>query len=303
VKLLIAEDDLTSRIMLQALVREWGYNPVLVEDGNQAWDVLSGNDPPRLLLLDWEMPGRSGLEICEKVRELENDIPPFIILLTARSKTADIVAGLDAGANDYVTKPYNNAEIRARLQVGKRMLDLQSELHSAHSRMEYQATHDAMTGLLNRGAVMEALERELARSQRQKIQLCVGLCDVDHFKNINDTHGHLAGDAVLKELANKFVQELRPFDLIGRYGGEEFLIVTTAIDDSCRKPFERIRVSVAGKTFQYNGVPIPVTISIGYTQSTANSDVIGMVALADKALYEAKSAGRNKALSATSDLP
>ncbi|MCU7936531.1 MAG: diguanylate cyclase [Candidatus Thiodiazotropha sp. (ex Dulcina madagascariensis)] len=298
-KLLISDDDLTSRVMLQALTTQWGFEPVLAEDGEQAWAILQGDNPPRLLLLDWEMPGMSGPDVCKKVQEMDLDDPPFIILLTARNEKADIVAGLDAGANDYVSKPFDSAELRARLQVGKRMIDLQSELLQAHHQLKTQAAHDTLTELLNRGAVMSVLKHELVRSQREGSPLCIGLCDVDHFKNINDNYGHLVGDAVLKELAKRFNKVLRPYDQVGRYGGEEFLIITNTIDINCMSPFERIRECVADTPFQHEGLSIPVTISIGivqFTPTSSNSDINGLLNLADKALYEAKANGRNSSI-------
>ncbi len=202
-KLLIAEDDLTSRTVLTAVAGKWGFETIAVEDGEAAWDVLQADEPPRLLLLDWEMPRLDGLALCERIRNRESSNPPYIILLTARTETDDIVAGLEAGANDYISKPFVNSELQARLQVGRRMLNLQAELINAKEAMAFQATHDALTGLLNRGAIMEALDVEMARAQRQDQTLCIGLCDIDHFKRVNDTHGHLAGDAVLREVTQR----------------------------------------------------------------------------------------------------
>jgi len=224
-KLLIAEDSMTLRLMLQAIAQQWGFDPIMAEDGVEAWEILSGDNPPRLVLLDWEMPRMDGLEVCRRVRASNTEDPPFILLLTGRSETADIVTGLEVGANDYVSKPFDNTELKARLQVGKRMLDLQQELISAKQTLTIQATHDALTGINNRGAVMEAMEQEMARTRRQSQPLRIGLCDIDHFKQINDTHGHLAGDAILREVAKRLKATLRPFDRIGRYGGEEFLIL------------------------------------------------------------------------------
>jgi PleD family two-component response regulator len=160
-RILIGDDSLTHRVMLEAIVRRWGYEAVLAEDGQQAWELLSAPEAPRLVLLDWEMPGLDGLEVCRRVRARQDQDPPYILLLTARQETADIVAGLDAGANDYISKPFENTELHARLRVGARMLDLQRELISAREALEFQANHDALTGLMNRGAVMRAMEQAM----------------------------------------------------------------------------------------------------------------------------------------------
>ncbi|MCP5086976.1 MAG: diguanylate cyclase, partial [Rhodobacteraceae bacterium] len=178
------------------------------------------------------------------------DDPPYIILLTARSKTADIVEGLSKGANDYIAKPFENAELQARLQVGRRMLDLQAQLNKSKETLTFQATYDALTGLLNRGAVMKVLEQNMAYVQRQpEAALFIGLCDIDHFKRINDTHGHLTGDAVLREVARRIAAALRPYDQVGRYGGEEFLILQYTFRDQVYNPFERIRRATADTPF------------------------------------------------------
>lgn len=301
-KLLIADDDLTSRAMLQAITSKCGFDPVLVEDGLQAWDIMSTEDSPRLVLLDWEMPELDGLAVCRHIRQNEDNDPPYIILLTGRSDTRDIVSGLDAGANDYISKPFDQAELQARLRVGNRMLDLQSALQEADTQLRFQATHDALTGLLNRGAVMEKLENDLSRPQQERSSLCIGLCDIDHFKNINDTHGHLAGDEVLREISRRFNQMLKPCDYIGRYGGEEFLFVIKVADDNCTEPFEQIREIVAAEPFHFESWSIPVTISIGITQFTPTAksfDVINLLNQADKALYEAKNNGRNRIIMAS----
>ncbi len=145
--------------------------------------------------------------------------------MTARSETGDIVAGLEAGANDHIAKPFANAELQARLQVGRRMLNLQSELNRAKETLAYQASHDSLTGLLNRGAIMKALTRGMASARRLGQTLCIGLCDIDHFNWINDAHGHSIGDAVLCEVGRRIAYALGPHDQLGRYGGEEFLIL------------------------------------------------------------------------------
>ncbi len=298
-KLLIAEDDLTSRTMLAAVARIWGFEPIEVEDGEAAWQGMQGDEPPRLLLLDWEMPKLDGLALCQRIRLQASDDPPYIILLTARSGTADIVEGLGKGANDYIAKPFDNAELQARLQVGRRMLDLQGQLNEAKEALVIQATYDALTGLLNRGAVMKALEQEMARAQRQAQALCVGLCDIDHFKRINDTHGHPAGDAVLREVARRIAAALMPDDQVGRYGGEEFLILLNTAGDQEKNTFERIRRAIADTPFIVEQASLVVTISCGvsvFTPPDDGRDGAVLLAAADAALYEAKAAGRNRTL-------
>ncbi len=296
-KLLIAEDDLTSRAMLAAVARKWGYEPIAVEDGEAAWQVLRQPEPPRLLLLDWMMPRLDGLALCRRIRREESSDPPFIILLTGRGETEDIVKALEAGANDHVAKPFDNTELQARLAVGKRMLDLQEQLRRATEALAIRATRDSLTGLLNRGAIMESLDHEMARAQRRRQTLCVGLCDIDHFKRVNDTHGHLAGDAVLREAARRIEAALRPFDHVGRYGGEEFLILVDATRDQAPALFERIRHVFADTPFVVENAALDVTISSGATFFTPPADQridTALLAAADAALYRAKDAGRNR---------
>ena len=297
-KILIGDDSLTQRVMLEAIVKQWGFEVVLAEDGQQAWDILSGPDAPRLVLLDWEMPGLDGLEVCRRVREREDQDPPYILLLTARRETADIVTGLDAGANDYISKPFENTELHARLRVGARMLDLQRELISAREALEYQAHHDALTGLLNRGAVMQAMAQEMERVKRDGKALQIGLIDVDHFKQINDTHGHPAGDAVLQEMARRIEAVLRPYDRVGRYGGEEFLVLVSGEMADAQALCERLRSEIADQPFGDGQVALRVTVSGGFVPFTSR-DTRGaseLLAIADKLLYEAKAAGRNRIL-------
>lgn len=295
-KLLIAEDDLTSRTMLEAVTRKWGYEPVAVENGEAAWEILQQSDSPRLLLLDWEMPKLGGTELCQRLRAEETTDPPFIILLTARSETNDIVEGLEAGANDYISKPFENAELQARLRVGRRMLDLQLELNRTKEELVYQASHDALTGVLDRGAMMSMLEQEYARARRQSQTLCVAMCDIDRFKAINDTHGHLVGDVVIKEVVQCIAKALRPYDLVGRFGGEEFMVLLNADEANAFQLFERIREYIANTTFRCDEKELHVTTSFGLAMFTPPGDQRDSNALliaADKALYAAKAAGRN----------
>jgi len=296
-RLLIAEDDLASRIMLEGLARSWGYDVIAVEDGEAAWQVLQEDDPPRLLLLDWMMPRLDGLSLCFRLREQDSHDPPFVILLSARSEIDDIVRGLEAGANEYISKPISNAELHARLHVGKRMLDLQTELKQVHEKLAYQAYHDALTGLLNRGAVIEELDQEVARVARQSQSVCIGMCDIDHFKKVNDTHGHQAGDAVLQEVAQRMGLTLRPYDKVGRYGGEEFLFVLSVDPELAHIPLERLRRAIADTPFVHNDISLSITVSCGAVIFTPAEDGRGseaLIAAADSALYQAKEAGRNR---------
>jgi two-component system cell cycle response regulator len=296
-KILIAEDDPTSLMILVAVVSEWGYEPIAVEDGAQALTVLQAEEPPRLLLLDWEMPELNGLALCKLIREEDTSNPPYIILLTGRNNTEDLVTGFKVGANDYIAKPFENAELQARLQVGKRMLDLQYELNRAKEAMAFQANYDELTGLMNRRAVMKSMASEIERSKRNLQPLYICMCDIDHFKRINDTLGHLAGDAVLKEIAQRFNTCLRSYDICGRYGGEEFLIILNSNENHVQDVFERVRQAIADTPFTYEQTKLDVTISCGVTLLSPPTDERNSTQLlsdADAALYEAKNTGRNR---------
>ena len=181
-KVLIAEDDHTSRFILEAILKKWGYDPFTTHDGETTWLELQKPEAPKLVILDWNMPRMNGLEVCREVRRIESPVPPYIIILTSRDEKTDIVKGLDAGANDYIAKPYDSEELLARIRVGQRMVELQANLHETQQALAHEALHDGLTGLFNRRAILDSLKQEIARSKRQGIPLSIALCDIDHFK-------------------------------------------------------------------------------------------------------------------------
>ena len=208
-KILIAEDDLTCRIALAGVLKKSGHEVVETINGAEAWQALQRPDAPGLVILDWMMPEMDGPEVVCRVRALQNDRPPYIIMLTTRGEKADIIAGLDAGANDYLAKPFDLGELRARVEVGLRMVEMQDSLIKSRETMAYQATYDSLTGILNRRAILDQLHKELARTERLGGMLAVGMCDIDHFKDVNDTYGHQTGDEVLCGLVQILDNQLR----------------------------------------------------------------------------------------------
>jgi len=300
VKLLVADDSRVSRMMLLAITKQWGYEVLLAEDGEQAWQIMQQDDAPQLLLLDWEMPKMNGIEVCERVIAKDPENPAYIVLLTSRTSSDDIVEGLSKGASDYLSKPFDSAELQVRLQVGKRMIELQQKLNTTLQNLTDLASHDALTGILNRRAIMEALPKEIKRIERQKQVLCIGMCDIDHFKQINDTYGHLAGDEVLKEVTNRMEASLRDHDLLGRYGGEEFLVITP-VDNTKHGiiAYQRICQAVSARPIEIGDLSISITISCGVTDYSPDDDernITKLIARADDALYQAKDAGRNQVI-------
>ena len=218
-RILIADDDPVSCRLLDRLLHKWGYDVIAVHGGTEAWEVLQANDAPRVALLDWMMPGLDGLEICRRIRARSAQAYVYIMLLTANDKIGNLVEGLESGADDYLTKPFHPQELRARLRVGLRMLELESGLVEARENLRFKASHDALTSIWNRGAIIELLERELARARRDGSSVGILLADIDHFKRINDTCGHLVGDEVLRAVTGRLKGEVRAYDGVGRYGG------------------------------------------------------------------------------------
>jgi two-component system, cell cycle response regulator len=282
--------------MLRAMLTKGGYDAVLAHDGNEAWKLLQDENPPRMAILDWMMPGMDGVELCRRIRAMAREPYIYILLLTSRTEAQDLIEGMEAGADDYLTKPFNTHELRVRLRAGMRILDLQEELLLAREALREQATHDALTGLLNRGAILEALQTQLSRSAREERPAAVLLVDLDCFKMINDTRGHLAGDAVLREAAQRMKSAVRRYDSVGRYGGEEFLIVLPGCSGGTAvQHAERIRHAVGGQPYTAGGERFSITCSIGvsWRDQPAAHHADCLIREADLLLYRAKDLGRN----------
>ena len=295
-KILIADDEALSRRLLEKTLERAGYEVIAVENGRAAVRQLCQSDGPRLALLDWVMPELDGPGVCREVRRQQEDSYVYMVLLTSKESKEDIVAGLESGADDYLTKPFNVDELKARLRTGERILHLEGRLVEAREMMRFKATHDALTSIWNRGVIMDLLGRELMRSQRESGCTIVLLGDVDHFKSVNDTHGHLVGDEVLQEIARRLLLSIRSYDFVGRYGGEEFLLVL----NNCKPQFaearaEDIRKIVSSRPIQTLAGPLNITMSFGLLLS----DVWGVRPVeellheVDAALYAAKAGGRN----------
>jgi two-component system cell cycle response regulator len=288
VKVLVAEDDPITSHLLQVLITKAGYESVVVGDGTQVLEALDQPDGPRLLLLDWMMPHMDGLQVCRTLRSKKSGPYVYLIFLTSKGKQEDIVRGLEAGADDYVTKPFDFHELMARLRTGKRILELQDQLVA-------QATRDSLTGLLNREAILDVLQKECRRAFRSKSPLAVIMADVDRFKNVNDTHGHLAGDAVLREAARRMFTSLRSYDSVGRYGGEEFLVIVPGCNAAeAAHLADRLRGNIGDTAIEASGSRLDITLSFGVADTNAGQAPDEILRAADSALYAAKKAGRNR---------
>ncbi len=293
-RLLVAEYNATARLALARMLQEWGHEVVVTKDTAEAWQVLRSAAAPRLSILDWSMPEMDGAKLCRRVRALPTTRPPYLLLLTARSGKEAVVEGLRAGADDYLCKPYDAEELRARLEVGLRLVGLTDDLLEAQESLRVQARTDPLTGVLNRGAVMAELEALCRAAVDRGHGLGVGLLDIDHFKRVNDTYGHAAGDEVLREVVRRSLAALRPGDVFGRFGGEEFLIVVPgAWEPQLAGALDDVRRAVAAEPVWVDGSSFTVTASLGGALYGPES-LDALIARADAALYAAKERGRDR---------
>jgi two-component system, cell cycle response regulator len=296
-RILLAEDSRVYQHLISGYLREWGFDVELAQDGAHAWKRLEEPDAPMLALLDWVLPRLNGIEVCRNIRRRGiNERYVYTVLLTGKSDKKDLVLAMEAGADDYLVKPFDPQELRARLFAGKRILEVHHELILAQESLRFAATHDFLTRLWNRAEIVSFLERELERAMREKTPVGVVLLDVDHFKSINDSLGHRTGDIVLKELAHRLRSQLRGYDGVGRYGGEEFLLVLPGCDLGCALArTAEIQRSVAAAPFAPDLGKVSITVSMGVTIAHCGAgNSATLLHDADLALYRAKNSGRDR---------
>jgi two-component system, cell cycle response regulator len=297
-RVLLADDDEAVCCLLSRILRQWGYQVVIAKDGAEAWRILEQDGSPELVIMDWMMPEIDGLEIARRLRHERSDFYHYILLITGKSDKQDVVRALEVGADDYLTKPFDINELKSRLTVATRILSLQDDLIKAREGFRDQATKDGLTGIWNRAALLSLFSGELDRAARAKTMTGLLILDLDHFKRVNDTHGHLAGDFVLKEVAGRLKGALRSYDFLGRYGGEEFLIAlpSTSRNQVCEIA-ERIRLSMSVQPVLFGNAEIPISVSVGAVEvRPGEMSSLNAVALADIALYHAKRCGRDRAV-------
>jgi two-component system cell cycle response regulator len=298
-KILVADDDPISRKVIRTCLEDAGHDVTEATDGAEALEMISRPDSPRLLVLDRTMPHVDGMDVCRAIRKraLEPDV--YIILLTGRGEREDIVEGFEAGADDYMTKPFDANELRARVRTGARIVERQTELIAAREQLRSEAMYDSLTGLLNRSAFFDIFEKEVARAERYQTPLALIMADLDQFKETNDRYGHVAGDIVLEETARRLRTSLRVSDSIGRYGGEEFVIVAPGCTANAAALLaERFRLSVASTAITVPDDSIFVTMSFGVAGTDDMKTADALLRAADDALYRAKHSGRNRVKSA-----
>lgn len=297
-RVLVADDSVISRHLLDAPLRQWGYEVLIACDGNEAWRILNSENAPRLAILDWMMPGMTGLELCNRIRQQEREPYTYVILVTSKNLKQDVITGMEAGADDYIIKPFDQHELKVRLRSGTRIVQLQTELLAAREALRVQATRDSLTRLWNRLSILEALQREVTRADRERHHVGVALIDIDHFKTINDNYGHIAGDAVLREISRRMANSIRSYDYLGRYGGEEFLMVLPGCDrEAVRMHAERVRINICREAMRLGDEQnVNLSASFGVTNFIPGAGITieDLIRNADNALYAAKANGRNR---------
>ncbi|HLB50282.1 MAG TPA: diguanylate cyclase [Anaerolineales bacterium] len=297
-RILIADDSQTSRGLLKVHLMAKGHEVVEAEDGLAAWEAWR-RERFRMVITGWMMPNLAGPDLIQRIRSEPQQGYTYTIIVTALDEKSHVVEGLEAGADDYLSKPFHSEELMARVAIGERILQLEDHLREARQQMEFLAMHDNLTGLLNRRAIQEQAEAELKRAARASSLVSVLLIDLDHFKSVNDCYGHAVGDQALRMFAEILLECIRSYDQAGRWGGEEFLCVLpgTTLNDA-RVVAERVRVAVADATLPLpEGSDLKMTVSIGVAGASGASGMIvldKLIQAADSAMYRAKDEGRNR---------
>lgn len=296
---LVVDDDDLVREELVALISEAGYDVRVAKSGAEALAVFDA-EPCRIVLSDWEMPDMDGVALCRNIRGRRLPDYTYVLMLTVRRTKRDVVAGLNAGADDYVVKGAPPEELLARLAVGRRITGLEHSLRASSLENRRLAFTDSLTGAYNRRFLMKHLPREYERSRRHQHPLAVLVCDIDHFKLINDGYGHAAGDTVLQEITRRLTEALRSSDWVVRAGGEEFVVVLPETDlDGAGVVAEKLRAEIAAHPVTSGALVVPVKVSVGYSAVATDEELERfsfdeLLRTADSRLHEAKLEGRNR---------
>ena len=294
---LIAEDDPINNRLLRTLLFRWGFDVVTADDGAQACKILQEEDGPQMAILDWMMPEVDGLEVCRRLRESEKgrDRYTYVIMLTGRSDKEDIITGIDAGADDYIVKPFDNKELHARLHTGQRIIELQSALRAANKKCLLLLRLDPLTGVLSRNAILDDLDLAMYRSKREKEPLSIALVDVDNLKEKNERYGRGAGDQILQDCVRRIGSALRRSDYFGRLGGDEFLVVLLGADSDIGTTIcQRIQKAVCGKKIVLGDYAFPVTVSQSLAVWDGRAGIEDIVASVQQTLAATKGRGDNR---------
>ena len=294
-KILVADDDPVNRRLLDILLNKWGFEVSVATDGEEAWRELQNPAHPRIAILDWMMPGMDGVEVSRRIREDKDRAAVYVLLLTARQATEDPSGRYESVADDYLPKPYAAHELKARLRAAARILELEDQIEAAREIMKVETTHDSLTGLWNRSSILEILHREIDRARRQNASLAVLAVDIDHLRQINRQHGHLAGDAVMREAARRIRHSVRVYDSVGRHSGGQLVIVSPVCDRSgAVSQARRIQATICRESFKTFKGDFPVTVSMGITIGYDNHQAHELIASAESALAKAKKTGLNR---------
>ncbi|MGA8152608.1 MAG: diguanylate cyclase [Terriglobales bacterium] len=297
-RVLVIDDSAVYRRLMASHLKGWGFEVTVAESAAEGWKILEQANSPNLVLLDWIMPGMDGVELCRKFRaEKSSDLYVYMILVTSKENPTDLLKAMEAGVDDYLVKPFDEQELKARLLVGQRVVALQRELMEARESIHHATTYDGLTGLLNRNEIVTLLRRELVRSAREKKAVTIILADIDHFKLVNDQLGPLAGDEVVKEVGRRLRSKLRAYDGVGRYGGEEFLLVLPSCElTAALIRADQVRSFVSSKPVETSAKPRTVTVSMGVAVASGETEADLQLLLnqAEAGLFKAKRNGCNR---------